>query len=475
MKYPEGPSTPKILQMLQWVTDPVGYMEAAARDYGDIFNTLVLGKPRLFVSNPQALQQIFTNDTKQFTAPGDLNIHFQPLAGEYSLFMLSGTSHQRQRQMLMPGFHGDRLLSYGKLICKIASQVMNQLPPGKPFFARSAMEEISMQVILQAVFGVSSGKGQELLKQGLSSMLDIFQSPLIASLFYFPGLRRDLGPWSLSGKLIRQRQQVDEMIYAEIFSRRQQPDPSGTDVLSLLIAARDEAGEPMTDVELHDQLLALLIAGQETTATAMAWALYWVHRLPEVGAKLLAELATLDRVACAQRNPNPDPTSIFQLPYLTAVCNETLRIYPVLPVTFLRVVQESVELLGYSLPPETVLYGCIYLTHQREDIYPEPKQFKPERFLSRQYSPYEFLPFGSGVRRCIGSGLAMYEMKLVLATILSNYQLELADKRPVKPQWRGFALAPAGGVKMVMKGRRDRVKKTSGCHRIPRCHSGNAY
>jgi len=448
MKYPEGPSTPKILQIVQWVKDPVGYMEAAARDHGDIFNTLGYGKPRVFVSNPQALQQIFTLDTKQFTAPGDLNTHLQPVVGDYSLFMLSGKRHQRQRQLLMPPFHGDRMRAYGKLICKIAASMMSQLPRARPFEARNAMQEISLQVILQAVFGITEGQRYELLKQRISELLNIFKSPASVSFLYFPWLRRDFGPWSPWGQFIRQQQLVDEPIYAEISDRRSSPDPSRTDILSLLIAARDVAGEPMTDVELHDQLITLLLAGQETTATAMAWALYWVHYLPAVGEQLLAELATLD--------PNPDPTSISQLPYLTAVCNETLRIYPVVALTVLRVVRESVELLGYSLPPETVLFGCIYLLHQRPDIYPEPKQFQPDRFLSRQYSPYEFMPFGAGARRCIGSALAMYEMKLVLATILLNYQLELVENKPVKPQRRGVTLAPAGDVKMVIKGRRSR-------------------
>ena len=451
-KLPDGPKTPAFLQQLHWIANPVGYLEqTAAEGYGDIFMAGVNENFPVFVSNPQALQQIFTNDTKQFTAPGDLNTHLQPLVGDYSLFMLSGKGHQRQRKLLMPPFHGDRMRSYGKLICNIAEQVMSQLPPGKPFKARIAMQEISLQVILQAVFGVSEGQRYELLKQRLSSMLDIFQSPIAASFLYFPWLRRDFGPWSSWGKFIRQQQLVDELIYAEISSRRQQPDPSRTDILSLLIAARDEAGQPMTDVELHDQLITLLLAGQETTATAMAWALYWSHHLPEVGEQLLAELATLD--------PNPDPTSISQLPYLTAVCNETLRIYPVAMLTFPRVVQDRVELLGYSLPPGTGVVGCIDLLHQREYLYPEPKQFKPDRFLARQYSPYEFMPFGAGARRCIGAALAMYEMKLVLATILSNYKLALFDKRPVKPQRRGITLAPAGDVKMVMLGRRSRQAK----------------
>lgn len=214
------------------------------------------------------------------------------------------------------------------------------------------------------------------------------------------------------------------------------------------MSARDEEGKPMSDRELRDELMTLMFAGHETTATAVAWALYWVHHLPDVREQLLQELDTL--------GDSPDPTSIFRLPYLSAVCNETLRIYPVAMLTFPRVVQEPVELLRHYLEPGTVVVGCIYLTHQREDLYPEPKQFKPERFLNRQFSPYEFMPFGGGARRCIGEALAQVEMKLVLATILSRYQLALADKQPVRPQRRGVTLAPASGVEMVVTGRRER-------------------
>lgn len=259
-------------------------------------------------------------------------------------------------------------------------------------------------------------------------------------------LQLDLGAWSPWGNFVRQRQQIDELLYAEIRERREQPDPDRTDILSLLLLARDEEGKLMTDQELRDELMSLMFAGSETTATAMSWTLYWVHRLPEVREKLLKELETL--------GDSPDPMTIFRLPYLTAVCNETLRIHPVAMLTFPRVVEEPVELLGQQLEPGTALVGCIYLTHQREDLYPEPKQFNPERFLERQFSPYEFMPFGGGARRCVGEALAQFEMKLVLATILSRYQLALAEQKPVRPQRRGVTLGPAGGVKMVITGER---------------------
>ena len=337
--------------------------------------------------------------------------------------------------------------AYGQLICDITEKVMSGLPLGQTFSARSAMQDISLRVIFEAVFGIYEGERCDRLKLLIASMLELFQSPLTSSFLFFTSLQKDLGPWSPWGHFLRQQQQIDHLLYSEIQERRRYPDPERADILSLLMSAHDEAGEPMTDVELRDELLTLLFAGHETTATAMAWSLYWVHHLPQVGNKLLAEIDSLGN--------SPDPMSLSRLPYLTAVCQETLRIYPVGMLTFPRVAQSSVELMGYKLEAGTVLVGCIYLTHQLEHLYPQPKQFRPERFLEHQFSPYEYLPFGGGSRRCIGAALAQLEMKLVLATILSHYQLRLADNRPVRPQRRGITLGPRGGVKMIVTGQRQ--------------------
>lgn len=192
--------------------------------------------------------------------------------------------------------------------------------------------------------------------------------------------------------------------------------------------------------------MALLLAGHETTATAIAWALYWIHRVPQVKKTLLAELDRLDE--------NTSPTEIAQLPYLTAVCSETLRRSPVAMFTFPRVAQEPVDLMGYHFKTGTTFLGCIFLAHQREDVYADPKAFKPERFLDQKFSPYEFIPFGNGARRCVGSALAQYELKLAIATLLRHYRFQLATQKPERAARRGVTLAPAGGVQMVFEGRR---------------------
>ena len=441
--------TISLLQQIQWVADPVGYMETAARKYPDIFtaNIIGFGNSIVFVNEPQAIQQILTNDRKQFSAPGELNGILKPILGDASMMMLDGDRHKKRRQLVMPAFHGSRMQNYGQLIFEITTKVFKNLDANKTinssFLVRDTMQDISLQIILQAVFGLYEGDRSQQLKRLMSQMTELFNSPFTSAAIFFPSLQKDFGAWSPWGNFVRQKAQIDQLIYAEIAERRASNDPSRTDILTMLLSASDEEGKGMTDLEVHDELLALLLAGHETTATAMSWALYWIHRLPDIKEKLLKELKTVE-----------DPTdwmSIFRLPYLTAVCNETLRIHPVAMLTFPRVVVEPVELLGYKLEPNTIVIGCIYLVHHREELYPDAEQFKPERFLDRQFSPYEFMPFGGGVRRCVGEALAQFEMKIVLATILSNYDLELCDRKPVKPQRRGVTLAPAGGLKMALK------------------------
>lgn len=452
MKKPNTLKTPSFLQKLQWIGDPVGYMENAAQQYPDIFSAEIVGVGNnlVFVSHPQAIQEVLTNDRKKFAAQGAPNRILQPLVGNYSVMMLEGDRHKRRRQLLMPPFHGERMRAYGQLICNLTEKVFSQLPTDTPFSARTVTQDISLQVILQTVFGLYEGERCQQLKRLLALMAELFRSPLSSSFLFFPFLQKDLGAWSPWGNFLRQRQQVDALLYAEIAERRKQTNLEGMDILSLLMSARDEQGKPMTDQELRDELMTLMLAGYETTATAMSWVLYWVYHLPDVREKLLQELDTL--------GDSPDSMSIFRLPYLTAVCNETLRIHPVAMLTLPRVVQEPVELLGHHLEHGTAVVGCIYLTHQRQDLYPEPEHFKPERFLNHQFSPYEFMPFGGGVRRCIGEALAVFEMKLVLATILSRYQLTLVDQQPERPQRRGVTLAPARGVKMMVTGQRARQK-----------------
>ena len=451
MKLPNTVPMSPLRQLINWIARPYDFLDDCAKSYGDTFTMKLMGLPNwVMLSDPQAISEIFAKDAKQFDA-GKSNEILKPLLGNNSLALLDGDRHKRERKILMPPFHGEKVKSYSKIICQVTEQVASTWQPQQRFLASKAMQEITLEVVLHAVFGLSEGERYQQIKPLLANLLDMTGSPLSSSLLFFPVLQQDWGAWSPWGKFVRQRQQIYDLLQAEIDQRRSQPEIEGDDVLSLMLLARDEDGQPMTDIELQDELMTMLFAGHETTATALTWALYWIHKLPEVKDKLLQELDS-------QRN-DPEPLAIARLPYLTAVCNETLRIYPVAPVVFPRSSRISVEISGQQFPPDTTLVPCIYLVHHREDIYPEPKQFKPERFLERQFSPAEFIPFGGGNRRCIGYALAMLEMKLVLATILSKYELTLANKKPEKPSRRGVTLAPANGVKMIVTGERVREQK----------------
>jgi cytochrome P450 family 110 len=443
-KLPNGSKDPKWLQTIRAVLRPIESLEQAQQRYGDIFYSEFSSlPPQLVISDPQAIQEIFTADPQLFDT-GAGNKILQPLLGANSLTLLDGDRHLQQRKLLMPPFHGERMRAYGQIICEITEQVTSQWVIGQPFIARSSMQDISLQVILRSVFGLKEGERYQQIKQILIEMLNVFNSPLSATLLFFKSLQKDLGAWSPWGKFLRRRQLLDQLLYQEINERREQGITNGDDILSLLMSARDEAGQPMTDVELRDELMTMLFAGHETTAIALAWALYWVHYVPEVREKLLSELNSIDIA-------NADPMAIAQLPYLNAVCSETLRIYPVVFFCLPRILRTDMQLMGYDLPKGMYLSICTYLTHQRPDIYPEPKRFRPERFLERQFSPYEFIPFGGANRRCLGAAFAMFEMKLVLATILSRYSLELLDKVPLQPVRRGVVFAPPGGVHLAVK------------------------
>ncbi len=445
IKLPSELKTPALLQTLHLIQNPTKFLETCAKQYGDTFSVRVLGlnsPPVVFFSNPQTIKDIFALPSEQLDFKKATHV-FQPLMGEQSLVLQEGRNHQRQRQLLIPPFHGDRLKAYGEIICQITQEVINQWTIDAAIKINDFMPEITLQIILQVVFGINPGERFEQLKQLLSSLLEDVTTPWYSSLFFFPPLQKDLGAWSPWGHFLQRRQQIDNLIYAEISQRRQENDLSRTDILTLLMSARDDNGQQMTDTELRDQLVSLLLLGYETTAAVLAWAFYLIHSSPQVLKKLMPELETL--------SDPPNPEAISQLPYLTAVCQETLRIYPIALICTPRMVKDSVQVAGYEFASGTVLVPCIYLAHRRAETYPQPEQFNPERFLNSKFSPYEYLPFGGGSRGCIGTAFSMYEMKLVLATILSRFELKLANQRPVYPVRRGITIVPsANGVQMVV-------------------------
>lgn len=481
MQLPPKLDKSALWQRLTWIADPVKFLDTVARQHPDLceVKTVGFGNEYILVNHPEAVKEILSSNRQKLFASSKNNGILRPVVGDRSVIMLDGNPHRQRRKLLLPPFHGERMATYSRSIVELTHKAFGGSIVGETFTVRDLAQDISLQTILRVVYGMSGGERTQELKRLISEMADAFRSPLTSAMLFFPQLQQDWGRWSPWGYFMNVRRAVDRLIYAEIADCREQNNTHGEDILSMLMSARDEAGQPMSDDELRDELLSLMFAGHETTATAIAWALYWVHHLPEVKTRLLEEIASL--------GTSPDPMAIAKLPYLDAVCKETLRIHPVAMLTFARVVQQPMQLLGYDLEPGKVLMGNIFSVHQREEIYPDAKQFKPERFLDarslapdgerhyscqrhashdfacfascgshrfleREFTSGEFLPFGGGARRCIGEALAKFELKLVLATVVSSYQLTLAGDSPEKPQRRGVTLAPADGVKMQFQG-----------------------
>ncbi|MEL6554405.1 MAG: cytochrome P450 [Cyanobacteria bacterium J06621_11] len=457
---PKAKGIRQILRILRLILQPTKYMDDSVQRYGPMFQ---IGResasPLVYVGEPAVVKEIFAlDDDKVITGQG--NGVLATMVGKQSILLLDGAPHKRQRKLLMPPFHGEQLRAYGQLICDITRDISADWQPGQTIVARAPIQNLTLGVILQAVFGQQTGAQQSKqlarLQQLMSTLLDSFAYPITASFLFFPVLQKDWGPWSPWGKFIQLREEVRSLIYAEIRDRRKQLEQSllnsptkpstKADILTLLLQARDDKGEAMSDEELHDEIVTLLLAGHETTASAIVWILYWVHYLPEVQQKLRAELDTL--------GSKPDPMAITQLPYLTAVCQEALRIYPITPTTFIRALREPMTLAGYHFKAGTALMPATYIIHQRPDLYPNPQQFRPERFLEKQFAPHEFLPFGGGHRYCIGSALAMMELKLSIATLLTDFEIALPRSRPLLPARRGLTMAPPASMKLKIKTKR---------------------
>ncbi|WP_072621105.1 cytochrome P450 [Spirulina major] len=437
---PPGPTHPGLWQTLELVRDPIAFFDRYQRQYGHTFTTRVLGPkspPVVFTGDPEFVQGVFTAPIDTF-ALGKVTHVFRPLTGDRSLIMLDGAEHLRQRKLLMPPLHGDRMKTYGDLIVAITRQVLAQIPTGQTLDLRSSLADITLQIILRVVFGVEPGPRYDALTQRISALLDAISDPFYSSLFFFPVLQQDLGAWSPWGRFLRQREGIDRLVYAEIRDRRasQEDNPDRADILSLLLTAQDEAGQGMSDRELHDQLMTLLLLGHETTASALAWAILWSYEDRDRRTRLQNEVT------------DAPPDRLAALPDLNAVCHEALRIYPIALIAQPRIVKEPYALGDYICDRGTVLIPCVYLAHRVPATYPNPTQFNSDRFRTGKFSPAEFFPFGGGHRGCIGMAFSLFEMKLILGTILQQSDLHLIPPDQIRPQRRGITFVPAGGVTM---------------------------
>ncbi len=433
---PPGPSLPTALQTLLWIRRPIEVMRWCRARYGNPFALRLLGIGNVvLVSDPESIKQIFTGDPETHRA-GEVNAVLGPIVGDNSVLLLDGARHLRHRRMLLPPFHGERMKLYGAQMQEITERNIDGWPKGEPFALRSHTQDITLEVILRTVFGVDQQEELRELRQRLERLLTIADSPL-AIVGLIPGLRRDL-PFSPWARFLRDRASADEEIYAVIARRRRAGTEGRSDVLSLLLDAVDVDDQHLEDVELRDELMTLLVAGHETTATALCWAFERILATPRVLDRLERELTQVTAGVF-------EPEHLAQLPYLNATVHEVLRLRPVIPLVGRRL-HAPITLGRFEIPKGWSVSPSIYLTHMNPALYDEPDEFRPERFLDQRPDPYAWFPFGGGLRRCLGMAFALQEMKIVMATILSRVHLELAESAPIPTVRRAVTFAPKGGT-----------------------------
>jgi len=425
---PPGPRAHRTLQTARWIARPARFMEDAARRYGDMFTLRITNEGTwVFVSHPDAVKQVFTGDPRLLHA-GEANVVLMPVLGSHSVLLLDDDAHMAQRKLMLPSFHGERMRGYEQTMADVAAREIERWPAGVPVRAWPTMQAITLEVIMRTVFGVRDTERVERLGEVLRASLAWLAEPRRMGQLALLGARRIAERGTLRAAL----DPTDALIYEEIRARRDAPDlAERDDVLSLLLQARHDDGSAMSDKELRDELMTLLVAGHETSATALAWALEALTHHP----------AALERLR--------DEVDAGEDAYLDAVIKETLRLRPVLALVLRRLI-EPMEIGGRMLPAGVNVAPCIYLMHRRPDVYDEPRAFRPERFLEQPPGTYTWIPFGGGVRRCLGASFAQFEMKVVLRELVSRLDMRAARAEPERRVRRAIVFAPHRGGEVVI-------------------------
>jgi cytochrome P450 len=454
---PRGPRLSPLALTLVWSFAPTWVMDQCARRLGDTFTITFWpsGRKLVLLSDPAAVKTVFTAPPELApSAAGSSPI--ASIMGPNSVITLTGPEHMRQRKLLLPPFHGERMREYADVIVQATRRSMADWPLGEPMKLSERTRAITLEVILRAVFGVEAER-MGALREAIGGLLGPSQT--IALVLY--ALRRPSSE-PPSGRIGRALEHLDTVIYEEIARRRSQSDlGERNDILSLLLLARDEDGEAMTDQELRDELVTLLLAGHETTATSVAWAIERLVRHPDKLARLVAEIDAASEAQTPGR-PTEDTSSGGQTAqsdaYMQAVISETLRVRPVVPLV-VRVLRQPLRVGGHELPAGTRVVPSIYLTNRNPRVYEAPEEFRPERFLENPPETFSWIPFGGGIRRCIGASFATLEMKLILATVLGELapSLSARDARWVRRgEWsrrRAITLVPSRGTRVVWRRR----------------------
>jgi cytochrome P450 len=419
--FPPGPAAPPVVQVARWIARPTEFMNKTRRDYGDVFTVRFASVGRIiFVSDPSLIKQIFTASPEHLRA-GEANWPLIPVLGQRGTLLLDGQEHLKRRRVILPPFHGDRLERYRSMFTEVAEAHIARWPAGEPFALLPKIQAITLELIMKVAFGEDEEPARtERLATEMMGLIAASQSRLAQ----LPWMGYDLGRFSPMGMFMRVRRRVDDLIFEEIQRRRERGGlDQRHDVFSMLLQT------DMSDVELRDELMTILLAGHETTTTALAWAFE----------RLLRHPGTYERLRSDDQ-------------WAEAVINETLRLRPPIPIVG-RAVKQDFQLDGYTIPAGEMLAPCIWLTHRREEVYPQPYAFKPERFLGKGPETYSWLPFGGGTRRCAGAAFAQLEMNTVMKTIARMVDMEPADPAPERVGRRAIVLAPKHGSRVVVRPR----------------------
>lgn len=427
---PPGPRQPKAIQTLGWWTRPIALFETCRARYGKRFTLRLLGQPPLvMLSDPDEVKQVFTAPPDVLHPGEGASRILEPLIGRNSVILLDEGDHLEQRKLMLPAFHGEKMERLSGLVREVAEREVASWPRGEPFVVHPRLQALTLEIILRAVFGLDPGERLDTLRERLTVILEFGSNPI----GMLPPLQRALGgrgPW---GRFVSLREETDALLF-ELIDERRGDGSDRDDVLAMLLAARHEDGSPMSPQELRDELMTLLVAGHETTASELAWAFERLARSPAVVARLREEIEAGEEDA-----------------YLTATVQETLRRRPVLPNAAPRLVKQPVEIGGWAYPPGACVVPNTYLIHHDPEIYPDPYAFRPERFLDEVPGTYTWIPFGGGRRRCLGASFATLEMQIVLGTVLAESAVSPAGDGLELTRRRSITLSPRQGAPTVIR------------------------
>src|SRR4051794_9646651 len=419
--FPPGPTALPVVQVARWIARPTDFMNKTRREYGDVFTVRFAGVGRIiFVSDPALIKQIFTASPDQLRA-GEANWPLIPVLGTRGTLLLDGQEHLERRRVILPPFHGDRLERHREMFAEVAAEHIDRWPRNEPFALLPKVQAITLELIMKVVFGEDEDPAR--IKRLADAMMGLIAASQ-SRLANLPWMRYEFGRYSPMGIFLNVRRRVDDLLFDEIQRRR---DRGGlderADVFSMLLQT------DMTDEDLRDELMTILLAGHETTTTALAWAFE----------RLLRHGGYYERLRGDDR-------------WAEAVVSETLRLRPPIPIVG-RAVKEDFPLNGFTIPAGEMLAPCIWLTHRREEVYPDPYAFRPERFLDKGPETYSWLPFGGGTRRCAGAAFAQLEMTVVMKTIAERVDMEAAEPGPERVGRRAIVLAPKHGSRVLVRER----------------------